>query len=62
MSESSVCCVAERSVEPDGRFLGRIVASRLFTPDAMRGDYVWGVLRDEDDVPAVVKMRIDPKL
>lgn len=43
--------------EPDGRYVGRVVAPRLFTAYAMRGDEMWGVLRDEDDVPAVVKMR-----
>lgn len=46
--------------EPDGTYLGRVVASRLFTPYAMRGDFVWGVLRDADDVPSIAKMRIDP--
>jgi hypothetical protein len=48
--------------EPDGRYLGRVAASRLFTPYAMRGNHVWGVLRDDDDVPSVVKMRIEPPL
>jgi hypothetical protein len=47
---------------PDGRFLGRIQASRLFSPYVMRGDVVWGVMLDEDDVPTVVKMRITPGL
>jgi hypothetical protein len=46
----------------DGRYLGRIGASRLFTPYVMRGDTVWGVMLDEDDVPTVVKMRITPGL
>jgi hypothetical protein len=42
--------------EPDGRYLGRVKAPREFTAYAMRGDTVWGVLRDENDVPAIVKM------
>ncbi|MCC6245672.1 MAG: 6-bladed beta-propeller [Gemmatimonadaceae bacterium] len=46
--------------EPDGRFVARVVAPRLFTAHAARADTVWGVVRDEDDVPSVVKMRIRP--
>jgi 6-bladed beta-propeller len=46
--------------EPDGRFVARVVAPRAFTAHAARADTVWGVLRDEDDVPSVVKMRIAP--
>lgn len=46
--------------EADGRYLGRVVAPRTFTAFAMRGNNVWGVLRDEYDMPTIVKMRIDP--
>ncbi|HKS05944.1 MAG TPA: 6-bladed beta-propeller [Gemmatimonadaceae bacterium] len=46
--------------EPDGRYLGRIVAPRTFGFYVMRGNFVWGVMRDEDDVPTIVKMRIVP--
>ena len=45
--------------EPDGRYVGRAIGPRLFTPYAMRGNNMWGVLRDEDDVPAIVKLRVD---
>jgi hypothetical protein len=45
--------------EPDGRYVGRVVAPRQFGAYVMRGNDVWGVLRDEDDVPAIVKMRIE---
>ena len=48
--------------ERDGRYLGRIASSRLFSPYVMQGDTVWGVMLDEDDVPTVVKMRITPGL
>lgn len=48
--------------QPDGHYLGRLVATRLFTPYVMRGDTTWGVMVDEDDVPTVVKMRITPGL
>lgn len=46
--------------ESDGRYVGRIVAARRFTPYVMRGNTVWGILRDDDDVPSLVKMRIEP--
>jgi len=41
-------------------YLGRVVAPRQFTPYVMRGDNGWGVMRDDDDVPAIEKMRIEP--
>ena len=46
--------------EPDGHYLGRLLTSRLFTAYVMRGDSVWGVMLDDNDVPTVVKMRITP--
>lgn len=46
--------------EPDGRYLGRIIAPRTFGLYVMKGNLVWGVMRDENDVPTVVKMRIEP--
>lgn len=46
--------------EPDGRYLGRIVAPREFSLFVMRGNQVWGVMRDADDLPTIVRMRIDP--
>lgn len=26
----------------------------------MRGNLAWGVVRDENDVPAIVRMHVDP--
>ena len=46
--------------EPDGRFVGRVSAQRGFIAYAARGDAVWGVIRDADDLPTVVKMRVVP--
>ncbi len=46
--------------EPDGRYLGRIVVPREVSLFVMRGNLVWGVMRDADDVPAVIRMRIEP--
>ncbi len=48
--------------EPDGRYLGRIAVAREISLFAMRGDQVWGVMRNEDDLPVVVRMRIVPGL
>lgn len=44
--------------EPDGTLLARIAAPDKFRPLFMRGDYVWGVQRDEYDVNYVVRLRI----
>ena len=44
--------------EPDGRYVGRVAAPDKFTLYVMRADQVWGVLRDENDVPSIVRMRI----
>ena len=46
--------------EPDGRYIGRIVGPRTFALYIMKGNYVWGVMRDENDLPTVVKMRVEP--
>ena len=48
--------------EADGRYLGQIELPDEFTLHAMRGEHVWGVLRDELDVQYVVRARIDPPL
>ena len=45
--------------EPDGRYVGRLVAPRAFGLPCSEGDYVWGVERDGDNVPTIVKMRIE---
>ncbi|HEX5581048.1 MAG TPA: 6-bladed beta-propeller [Gemmatimonadaceae bacterium] len=45
--------------EPDGTFLGRITLPERAVIHAMRGDTLWGTVRDEDDVPSVVRWRIE---
>ena len=44
---------ARRPLRRPGR---RVAAIRAYV---MRGDSIWGVLRDENDLPTVVKMRLD---
>ncbi len=46
--------------ETDGRFLGRIVMPARSTWLGARGNLVWGVTRDENDVPFVTQWRISP--
>lgn len=46
--------------EPDGRYLGRIAAPREVTVFVRRGRQVWGIVRDENDVASIVRMRIEP--
>lgn len=46
--------------EADGRYLGQVELPFGFTLHVMRGEHVWGVLRDELDVQSVVRARIDP--
>ncbi|MEX0907619.1 MAG: hypothetical protein WD054_04755 [Gemmatimonadota bacterium] len=45
-------------LEPDGRGLGTVTLPEGFTPMHMRGDYVWGVQRDEYDVNYITRLRI----
>lgn len=46
----------------EGRFLGRVaLPPRTQLVDA-EGDFVWGLARDEDDMPAVSRYRIEPGL
>ena len=50
--------------EPDGTYLGRIEAPRGFQTyprAAIEGDRVWAVVRDELDVPYLVRFRIEPE-
>lgn len=52
--------------EPDGSFLGRArapVGFSLYPTPAIRGDTVWAVVRDDLDVPTVVRLRLhlDPR-
>jgi hypothetical protein len=46
--------------EPDGRYVGRVMAPRDVSPFIRRGNQVWGVVRDENDLPTIVRMRIEP--
>jgi hypothetical protein len=46
--------------EPDGRYLGRVLVPRNVTILATRGDIVWGSMTDENDVPSLVRMRVQP--
>jgi hypothetical protein len=45
---------------PDGRFLGRIPMPQRTTMTQADGDYFWGVTRDDDDLPSIVRFRIVP--
>jgi hypothetical protein len=47
--------------EPDGSYLGVVQTPSEFrtSPEPVaRGDYLWGVVRDELDVPSIVRFRI----
>ena len=44
--------------EADGSYLGRVSMPPRATIRAMRGDTVWGVATDDDDVPYIVRWRI----
>lgn len=46
--------------ERDGSYVGTARMPDRFTVMYMRGDHVWGVLRDDFDVPYVVRMRLEP--
>lgn len=48
--------------DPDGRFLGRIPFPPRTTLMEADGDLVWALGRDENDLPAIVRFRIDPAL
>jgi hypothetical protein len=45
---------------PDGRFLGRVPLPPRTTLVQADGNVAWGVTRDVDDLPAVVRFRIEP--
>ncbi len=47
---------------PDGRFLGRVPMPPRTSIVEADGNVAWGVTRDQDDLPAVVRLRIDPPL
>ncbi len=46
--------------ETDGTLLGRIVLPARATLLGVRGDLVWGVVRDDLDVPFLVQWRVSP--
>lgn len=48
--------------EPDGRFLGTVAQPERSEFLYMRGDTVWGVVRDSLDVPYVTRWRIEPSI
>jgi hypothetical protein len=43
---------------PDGRFLGRVPMPPRTTMLQADGDYFWGISRDADDLPSVVRFRL----
>ena len=47
---------------PDGRLLGTLTVPERARLLHLRGDHVWGVERDEMDVPFVVRWRLEPSL
>ncbi|HSA56710.1 MAG TPA: 6-bladed beta-propeller [Gemmatimonadaceae bacterium] len=47
---------------PSGRFLGRIPFPPRTTLMEADGDIVWALGRDENDLPALVRFRVDPVL
>ena len=44
---------------PDGRFLGRVPMPPRTTMVQADGDFFWGILRDEDDLPSVVRFKLN---
>lgn len=46
--------------EPTGTFLGRLAFPPRTTLMEADGDTVWGIQRDEDDLPAVTRFRVEP--
>jgi hypothetical protein len=47
--------------EANGRYLGRVRVAANVRVFAMRGDTVWGVIRDPvDDVPVLARLRVTP--
>lgn len=44
--------------EPTGELVGRASTNLNFRPYAARGDSLWGILRDDNDVPTLAKMAI----
>jgi hypothetical protein len=47
---------------PEGRFLGRVEFPRRTTLMEADGNTVWALARNEDDLPALTRYRIEPGL
>jgi hypothetical protein len=45
---------------PDGRFLGRVPMPPRTNVVQADGEYLWGITRDDDDLPSIVRFRIVP--
>jgi hypothetical protein len=45
--------------EPDGRYLGQVRVPARVSTVLRRGDHVWAVALDEDDVPRIKRYRIE---
>jgi hypothetical protein len=45
---------------PDGVFLWQVHASTRITPLVTRGNLVWGVVLDDDDVPSLARWHVEP--
>ncbi len=43
---------------PNGRFLGRVPLPPRTTLIQADGDSFWGIMRDADDLPSVVRFRL----
>ncbi len=48
--------------ERDGRFLGRVALPSRATMIEADGDLIWGLEPDDDDLPQVIRWRIEPGL
>lgn len=44
--------------EPEGRYLGQVQVPARVSSVVRRGDHIWGVAYDEDDVPRIKRYRI----
>jgi hypothetical protein len=43
---------------PAGRFLGRVPLPPRTTMFQADGDFIWGIMRDQDDLPSIVRFRL----
>jgi hypothetical protein len=44
---------------PTGRFLGRVPMPPRTTMFQADGDYIWAIMRDEDDLPSIVRLKLN---